>query len=324
MRDRLRRLSRRERRLLAGGALAFVLLTSGFVYLYTQVSDEIDARLSGQVFERASVVFSAPEPLTVGERIAPEDVAARLRRALYSEGAGGSRVGTYSLAGGRLEIRPGPLSYFASGPDAEGLATVAFENGKVASIALAGASPATDQYLLEPEPITTLFDRSRTKRRVVKYQDLPPALVNAVLAAEDRRFFSHHGVNVFRILDAAFKDLRADERLQGGSTLTMQLARNFFLTPQRTVPRKIQEIFLALFLEQKLTKEQIFELYSNEVYLGQRGSFSIDGFGEASQAYFNKDVKSLTLPEAALLAALIRGPNLYSPYRHAAQALRVR
>src|SRR2546428_13298150 len=116
-------------------------------------------------------------------------------------------------------------------------------------------------------------------------------------------------------------ELRAEERIQGGSTLTMQLARNFFLTPRRTIRRKVAEIFLALLLEQKLTKELIFELYSNQVYLGQRGSFSIYGFGEAAGSYFNKDVSSLALPEAALLAALLRGPNLYSPYKYASRAL---
>ena len=105
--------------------------------------------------------------------------------------------------------------------------------------------------------------------------------------------------------------------MQGGSTLTMQLARNIFgLTPQRKFGRKITEIFLALLLEQRLNKEQIFELYANQIYLGQRGSFSIYGFGEAASAYFNKDVGSLTAAEAALLAGVIRGPNIYSPYKY--------
>ncbi len=317
-----------RRGLIYAGIALFVVFATLFVYAYAHVSAEIDARLSGQVFKRASVIFSAPTPITVGERITADEVASRLRAGLYSEG-GGSRVGTYTLNGARMEIRPGPLSYFAGMPPTEGPATVEFAGGKIASIDL--QTPATDDnpsprdvYLLEPEPVTTLFDASRTKRRLIRYQDLPPVLVDAVLAAEDRRFFSHHGVNVYRIFDAAFRDLMADERLQGGSTLTMQLARNFFLSPKRTLRRKTEEVFLALAMEQRLTKEQIFEFYANEVYLGQRGSFSIDGFAAGSEAYFNKNVKNLTLSQAALLAGLIRGPNLYSPYRHATQALRVR
>ena len=177
------------------------------------------------------------------------------------------------------------------------------------------------RYELEPEVITTLFDNNRSKRRLVRYQDLPKVLVDAVVAAEDHRFFSHHGVDIFRIPGAALADIRAERNVQGGSTLTMQLARGFFLIPARVWRRKIEEIFLALLLEQRLSKEQIFELYANQIYLGQRGSFSIYGFGEAANAYFNKDVASLTLPEAAFLAGLIRGPNLYSPYHRAARAL---
>ena len=324
-----RKIVRWRRGLTYAGICLFVASATFFVYGYKELSGEIDARLSGQVFNRASVVFSAPTSIRVGEAVTADEVASRLRLGLYSEG-GGSKVGSYTLDGDRLKIRPGPLSYFAGTPPAESPATVEFAGGKIASIAVENpdtddsAGPQRDEYLLEPQPVTTLFDASRTKRRVIRYQDLPPVLVDAVLAAEDRRFFSHHGVNVYRIFGAAFHDLMAEERREGGSTLTMQLARNFFLTPKRTLRRKTEEMFLALVMEQRLTKEQIFELYANEVYLGQRGSFSIDGFGAASEAYFNKNVKNLTLPQAALLAGLIRGPNLYSPYRHLTQAVRVR
>ena len=157
----------------------------------------------------------------------------------------------------------------------------------------------------------------------MRYQDLPKTVIDAVVAAEDHSFFSHHGVNFYRIIASGLHDFfRSDEIMQGGSTLTMQLARNIFgLTPQRKFGRKINEIFLALLLEQRLNKEQIFELYANQIYLGQRGSFSIYGFGEAANAYFNKDVSSLTAAEAALLAGVIRGPNIYSPYKYPSRAL---
>ncbi len=315
---------RRQNLLITAGIFCFIITASVFTHFYVRFSSEIDARLSGQIFNRASVVFSAPTLITVGEDLTREEVAQRLRRALYAEGDSGSRVGTYTLEGDAIKIRPGAQSYFAAEPVKEGAATVGFKDGRVTYINSGEDEGAVDHYFLEPEPITTLFDQSRTKRRLVRYQDLPPVLINAVLAAEDRRFNSHHGVNFYRIFDAAFKDVRSDERLQGGSTLTMQLARNFFLTPERTVRRKLAEMFLAMVLEQRLSKEQIFELYANEVYLGQRGSFSIDGFAAASAAYFNKDVKNLNMAEAALLAGLIRGPNLYSPYRHPQAALRVR
>ena len=179
---------------------------------------------------------------------------------------------------------------------------------------------ALTTYRLEPEPITTLFGASRAKRHLVRYQNLPKALVDAILATEDHRFYSHHGVDSLRMVAAALADLRSDKRLQGGSTLTMQLARNLFLTPRRTIRRKLAEIFFALILEHRLTKEQILVLYANQVYLGQHDSFSIYGFGEAASVYYNKDLSTLSLPEAAFLTGLIRGPNLYLPYEHPQRA----
>ncbi len=307
--------------LLGIGLLCFLSVASVFVYYYVRFSRLIDARLTGDVFNHASAVFAAPSEVFVGEPATPEALAARLRRAGYAEGEGGSRVGTYKIARDRLEIYPGPSSFFHTDIQAEGSAALVFREDRIAAITALERMAPLGNYSLEPEVLTTLFDQTRTKRRLVRYQDLPKVLVDAVLATEDHRFFSHHGVNIYRIVAAAIADLRAEERIQGGSTLTMQLARNFFLTPRRTIRRKVAEIFLALLLEQKLTKELIFELYSNQVYLGQRGSFSIYGFGEAAGSYFNKDVSSLTLPEAALLAALIRGPNLYSPYKYASRAL---
>jgi len=300
-----------------------VLLLGGgfFVYVYVHYARIIDARLSGDVFNNASLVFSAPSTVFVGRAITPGVVAARLRRALYAEGEGTSSVGTYTLRGNRLEIVPGPISFFQGEASPQGAAALEFRDGRIVSISSLEQGRALSSYQLEPELITTLFDSSRSKRRLVRYQDLPPVMVNAILATEDHQFFSHHGVNPFRILAAVIADLRPNEGMQGGSTLTMQLARNFFLTPRRTIRRKLREIFIALLVEQRLTKEQIFELYANQIYLGQRGSFSIYGLGEGASGYFNKDVNSLTLPEAALLAALIRGPNLYSPYRYPARAL---
>lgn len=298
---------------------------SAVIYFYVEYSALIDDRLSGQIFNNASLVFSAPVEVLVGENITLDAVETRLRKALYSSSAQDSAgAGRYSVEGSRIDVYPGQASYFRTGDPVEGPAELEFAAGRLTSISSLDQHSPLDHYELEPEVITTLFDQNRSKRRLVQYKDLPPVLVNAVLAAEDRRFFSHHGVNFFRILAAAVRDLRADQRLQGGSTLTMQLARNFFLTPRRTFRRKAREILLAMMLEQRLSKEQIFELYSNEIYLGQRGSFSVYGFGEAADAYFNKDVSSLTLPEAALLAGMIRGPNLYSPFKYPNRALATR
>lgn len=298
--------------------------TGIFVYYYVRFARLIDARLSGDVFANTSLVFAAPTEVRVGQPGSAAAFATRLRKALYTEGTGGSDVGTYRVVGDRLEIYPGRLSFFQTDDFRQGPVALMFRDGRLTSITALNRAATLGSCRLEPEIITTLFDASRGKRRLVRYQDLPKVLVDAILATEDHRFFAHHGVNIFRIISASVSGLRTGERIRGTSTLTMQLSRNFFLTQERTLRRKAAEIFLALLLEQRLSKEQIFELYANQIYLGQRGGFSIYGVGEAASAYFNKDVSSLTLPEAALLAGIIPGPNFNSPYKYPQRALQRR
>lgn len=295
--------------------------TGIYVYFYVRFSRVIDARLSGDIFENASLVFAAPAALHVGEAGDAAKVAAHLRRAMYAEGESGSRTGTYRFNANRLEIYPGKDSFFARDSSRHEPLALQFQGGHLASIRSIERGATLESCQLEPQVITTLFDETRSKRRLVRFQDLPQPLVNAILATEDHRFYSHSGVNVFRLIAATITAWRSDDRIKGTSTLTMQLARGFFLTTERTIERKASEIFLAMLLEQRLTKDQILELYANQIYLGQRGSFSIYGMGEASSAYFNKDVSSLQLHEAALLAGLIHGPNRDSPYKYPQRAL---
>ena len=171
-------------------------------------------------------------------------------------------------------------------------------------------------YEVSPKLVTTLAEASRSKRRLVEFKDIPKVLVDAVTAGEDQRFFSHHGLDPIRIAGAFVSNLEETHGLQGGSTITQQLARNFFLTPATTWRRKVSEAFIAVILERRLTKQQIFVMYANEVYLGQRGSFAIHGFAAGATAQFGKDLFELTLPEAATLAGMIPAPNAYSPSKH--------
>ncbi|MGA8290327.1 MAG: transglycosylase domain-containing protein, partial [Acidobacteriaceae bacterium] len=155
------------------------------------------------------------------------------------------------------------------------------------------------------------------RRIVVGYDDIPPVLRNAVISIEDKNFESHWGVNLFRVAGAAYRDLTTDRRAQGASTLTMQLAKNLFLSPERSFHRKLQEVLLSIQIERNFTKQQIFTLYANQIYLGQ----GVYGFEAGSEYYFSKHARDLTLPEAALLAALPRGPSYYSPVSHPERAL---
>ncbi len=317
------RLTPARKFLLAAG---LVCLTAGglvFAYFYVHFSRLIDARLSGNLFHNSSLVYTAPTPLEVGEPAQAADLAARLRRAGYVEGNHPVGVGSYTLTGASLRIYPGPTSFFHGAVVQEGPAALDVSQGRIAAITSLGPhATELENYWLEPQLITPLFGRNRVKRRVVSYAELPKVLIQAVVAAEDHTFFTNPGINFYRILGAAVADIRAGRKAQGASTITMQVARNIVLeNTQRTWRRKFEETFVALLLVQRLSKEQIFDLYANDVYLGQRGSFSIYGFGEAANAYFNKDVSHLDLPEAALLAGLIRGPNLYSPYSHPTRAL---
>ena len=306
----------------AGLLLLLIVATVGgvFLHFYLQFSRIIDARLDGNVFGNPAVILAAPTQLHCGQTANARSIAVHLRRAGYTEGQNVQGVGSFTLTASGLEVRPGPESFFRNGQIVEAPARLEFKSDRLVSMTSLDNMTALDTYWLEPEPITTLFGASRAKRRLVRYQDLPKALVDAILATEDHRFYSHHGVDSFRIIAAALADLRSDKRLEGGSTLTMQLARNLFLTPRRTIRRKMAEIFFAMILEHRLTKEQILVLYANQVYLGQHDSFSIYGFGEAASVYFNKDLSTLTLPEAAFLTGLIRGPNLYLPYEHPKRA----
>jgi penicillin-binding protein 1B len=292
-----------------GSGLLFLLAGAVmFAYYYVSFSRMIDARLSGEIFGNTSQVYSAPRRIYQGEALGESEVVASLERAGYFDHAVQGARGEFTVSGSTLRIRPSPNSYFGS---ANAL-RVDFESGKIQRIVpLAGGSELFSAEI-EPELMTNLFDTAREKRRVVRMDQLPKVLVNAVLAAEDKRFFEHPGFDPVRIVGAAWADLRHHNVGQGASTLTMQLARSFFFSPQRTWRRKIAELLVALELEQRFSKQQIFELYANEIYLGNRGSFAIRGFGEAAQAYFAKDVRELTLPEAAFLAGIIRAPNRYS------------
>jgi penicillin-binding protein, 1A family len=184
---------------------------------------------------------------------------------------------------------------------------------------LARYRPSTTTELLDVHG--RVFGSFALERRVVvPYADFPPILREAIISIEDKSFESNWGVNLVRAVEAAYRDLHEDQRAQGASTITMQLARNLFLSSEKTYGRKLQEIFLSMQIERRFTKQQIFELYANQIYLG-RGTY---GFEAGSEYYFSKHVRDLTLPEAAMLAALPKGPESYSPVRYPERALKRR
>ncbi|MGA7295638.1 MAG: PBP1A family penicillin-binding protein, partial [Terriglobales bacterium] len=287
-----------------------------FAYWYVKYDRIIEQRFRGPVFASSATIFAAPQVVKLGSKITVSEIASELRHAGYGEKEGESPLGSYRLHSNSIEVLPGPESYHSPEP-----ATITVTNGAVSDISSHSAGELA-AYELEPQMLTALFDaEDRSKRQLVKYDNIPKIMVEAVTSIEDRRFFQHNGVNFMRLGEAAWIDFTHQRHQQGGSTITMQLSRAFFLSPQKTFRRKLIEMLIAVELEQKFSKQQIFEFYANRVDLGQRGSFTISGLAEGSRSYFNKDLKDISLPEAALLAGLIQAPSFLSPYRHPDRAL---
>ncbi len=292
---------------------------TAFGYYYLKYGDIVSARFREPVFVDTAKIYAAPREVRPGQRLPVDTIANELRDAGYtSEGVQPvSQLGTFSESGQSITVRPGPQSYHA--PDD---ATIHDTKGVVDSITDPQGQPLAS-YELEPVLVTGLSESAnRVKRRLVTFNELPPTLVNAVLAIEDRHYFEHGGIDYMRILGSIRNDLSPGHRVvEGASTITMQLAKLFFLTPEKTFKRKFLQVVITFQLEHRFTKKQIFQMYANEVPLGHRGSFDIDGFGEAAQVFFDKDVRKLTLDESALLAGLIQSPNYLSPFRHPQRAI---
>ncbi len=302
-------------RVALAGFLALSLVLIGFfTYEYVKYDRIIEQRFRGPVFATSAKIYASAKTVRIGSKDTISDIAADLRRAGYAE-KGESTLGTYRVHGGTIDIMPGPESYHSPEP-----ASITVADGAVSDI-ISRSAGELEAYELEPQPLASLFDaEQRSKRELVKYDDIPKVMVEAVTSIEDRRFFQHSGVNFLRLAEAAWIDFTHQRHQQGGSTITMQLSRAFFLSPEKTFKRKMIEMLIALELEQKFSKQQIFEFYANRVDLGQRGSFTISGLAEGAHSYFNKDLKDITLPEAALLAGLIQAPSYLSPYRHPERA----
>jgi len=303
--------------LIAAG-LVTVILISIFGYYYYSYSSVVDDWQKAPLFASTAKIYAAAREVRNGQHLTPRQIAAELRVAGYSDEADPQRsqLGTFRLNGDGISIKPGPQSYHA--PDG---ATIVSSSGLVAQITGENGQPLA-AYSLEPALITGLSDsKSRSKRRIITYDELPPNFVHAVIAIEDRRFFEHGGINYGRMAEAAVHDLRSGSKAQGASTLTMQLAKLFFLSPEKKWKRKFIQVVITLQLEHRFTKQKIFEMYANKVNFGQRGSFSIDGIGEAAQAYFGKDVRQMDLAECALLAGMIQSPSRLNPMRHPERAM---
>ncbi len=293
-----------------------VLLGVSFVVLalYREAQVTVAARLDGAVWDTPGRVYGAPIEIWPGLQLTPAELAADLRAAGYAQVQQANAPGDFQVAVDAVKVKTAAFSGPGwSIPAAEHLVT--FRDGRVRSVS--PSSPAR----LAPPVIATLAGPSAERRSLVPLDDIPPRLQQAVLAMEDADFHDHPGLSFTGVIRALLVNLAAGRTVQGGSTLTQQLAKNLFLDPERSLARKAREAFLALAIEKQLDKDAILELYLNGIYLGQAGGQGIHGMAEASRVFFGKPVDRLELGESATLAGIISAPAAYSPLNHPDRAL---
>jgi penicillin-binding protein 1B len=308
----LEKLAARRRTLLLGGLAlaATAVLATGIVY-YKKYAGIVDRRLHDGRWKAPSRLYARKLVLRPGLTLAPRHLVR------FLEGLHYHRTSGAPTAPGSFSAGDDSVTYFPRDPEAaDEPIQVRFHDERIGSVRGARSRRWYESQALEPQLVTFLLDEDRVRKNVVRYDELPAHLVQAVVAIEDRRFFNHGGLDPVGIVRAVARNIQAEGYAQGGSTITQQLARNSFLKPEKTLRRKLQEALLSFVLERRLEKSDILELYLNEIYFGQVSSFNILGVGQAARTFFDKDVQELTVGEAALLAGMIQSPNPYNPYRH--------
>jgi penicillin-binding protein 1B len=295
--------------------LALLLLAAGLtLYLDIRVRNEFE----GRRFALPARIYARPLELHAGLRISPASIVDELRKVGYHEAPREGESGWFVRNGDGLEIALRPFVYW-DGPQPAMRVRVEFENGAAASVRDANGRDLP-LVRLEPLPIGGIYPANNEDRVLVRLDEVPKHLVQALLTMEDRNFYSHSGFDL-RGMARAVVNLIRGRGVQGGSTLTQQLVKNFFLSSERTVERKVTELFMAVLLELHYDKNEILETYLNEIYLGQDRDRAIHGVGLASLHYFGKTVDHVTLADSALLVGMVKGPAIYDPYRHPQRAL---
>lgn len=302
----------------------FLGLFLTLTYFWLEFSGRIDQKLlSGEVYTASAGIYSAPKTIRVGESISVNDLVEYLKTAGYIEKDNRADLSRsrFSVEGNIVGIEPGATAIIDGKKRFPSL-TIKFSKD-LKSIEAIGDRDTGSQdgsAKVEPRILSSIAAEGDGRRKSVTYNDLPPHLISAITVTEDRAFFEHYGVNFRGIARALWRRYDGEDNSpvanQGGSSITQQLVKNLLLTRDQTLERKVTEAYMSLILETRLSKKEIFTLYANQIYLGQQSGVAIYGVGEASNAYFGKDVSQLTLAEAAFLAGIIRSPNRYNPYKN--------
>ena len=308
--------------------ISYFFIAAGIIftlaYFWFEFSERVDLLLKGEVFTRTAGVYASPKNLKQGEVISPEELVTYLKSAGYIEKnqqASKSRS-RYLHEDKTVDIEPGDAALIDSKRIFQPLKVKFAKDGKsIASITDSAANQAVTQTQLEPRLLSSIVAEGDGRRKTVTFQDVPESLQKAIIVTEDRDFFSHYGVNLRGIARALWRRVDSENdgsplARQGGSSITQQLVKNLLLSSDYSIERKVKEAYMSLILETRLNKEEIFTLYVNQIYLGQQAGVGIYGVGQASNAYFGKDVSQLSLAESAFIAGIIRSPNRYNPYKN--------
>ena len=295
--------------------VAMVLLAGWVVYLDAIVT----SRFEGRRFQVPSRVYARPLELYQGASLTASGLAWELRQLGFRQTSDLSRPGTYEQQGGQFELHTRGF-LFPDGREPQRRLSLTIRDDKVTSLNVAQGSSAS-LVRLSPLQIGGIYPAEHSDRILVQLKDTPPLLRKTLIEVEDRGFEHEIGIAPLSILRALWVDLKAGHAVQGASTLTQQLARNLFLTRNRTLTRKLTEAVMAVLLDLHYSKDEILDTYYNEVYLGQDGRRAIRGFGLASEFYFGQPLDTLKLPQIALLVGMVKGPSYYDPRRHPEQAL---